>query len=82
MGFAPELFLSRNLLRTGRVEVFDEAVGLGAIIDEKGRRFPFHCVVIADGSRAIEVGRRVRFSIIEANLATIEAGAIESLAGE
>jgi len=45
----------------GVVEEFDAEVGLGTIVDDEGRRWPFHCTVIADGTRTIEVGTRVRF---------------------
>lgn len=46
----------------GTVTDFDEAAGLGMIIDSVGGTWPFHCISIADGSRKIEVGRRVTFS--------------------
>ena len=49
---------------TGVVTAFDEAVGLGEIASEDGRRFAFHCVAIADGSRTIEVGTAVEFELI------------------
>ena len=45
----------------GVVDSFDADVGLGVIIDLEGRPWPFHCTVIADGSRAIEPGTEVRF---------------------
>lgn len=45
----------------GTVVEFDEGVGLGVVSDENGRRWPFHCVSIADGSRTIDVGARVTF---------------------
>ncbi len=45
----------------GVVESFDDEVGLGVIVDEAAGRWPFHCTVIADGSRTIAAGTRVRF---------------------
>jgi cold shock CspA family protein len=45
----------------GVVESFDVEVGLGTIVDVEGRSWPFHCTVIADGSRDIAVGTRVHF---------------------
>jgi cold shock CspA family protein len=45
----------------GTVAGFDEAVGIGTIVTADGREFLFHCVEIADGSRAVEAGRAVRF---------------------
>lgn len=46
---------------TGRVSAFDAARGLGEIEDDTGTVWPFHCAVIADGSRRIEPGARVSF---------------------
>lgn len=46
----------------GTVRTFDEPAGLGEIVDDAGRVWPFHCVEIADGSRVIPVGTRVRFA--------------------
>ncbi len=42
------------------VVAFDEARGDGAVRDDLGREFYFHCVSIADGSRRVDVGTRVR----------------------
>jgi hypothetical protein len=44
----------------GVVDDFDERRGDGHVRSEVGDRFYFHCVNIADGSRRIEVGTRVR----------------------
>jgi cold shock CspA family protein len=46
---------------TGVVESFDDHRGDGWIRDERGRRLFLHCVMIADGSRTIQSGARVRF---------------------
>jgi cold shock CspA family protein len=59
----------------GIVESFDEAVGLGEVLADDGRRFPFHCIAIADGTRAIDVGALVRFDLL-AGLGRYEATAI------
>ena len=48
---------------TGRVASFDPEVGLGRVEADGGRTYPFHCVAIADGSRQIEPGTRVRFRV-------------------
>lgn len=45
----------------GVVSSFDADVGLGEIIDDEGRRWPFHCIEIADGTRQVAVGAAVRF---------------------
>ncbi|MEI6401660.1 MAG: hypothetical protein WCP59_05685 [Actinomycetota bacterium] len=47
----------------GVVESFDDVVGLGVVLASDGRRVPFHCIGIADGSRAIAVGTPVRFDL-------------------
>lgn len=53
---------------TGTVERFDEGSGLGEILLGDGRRIPFHCVSIADGSRRIDPGTsvsvRVEFRVV------------------
>ena len=48
----------------GTVAAFDDAVGLGEIDGEDGRRVPFHCVEIADGSRTILAGTAVEFALL------------------
>ena len=51
--------------RRGTVDTFDDDAGLGAIIAEgDGRRYPFHCIEIADGTRTIDAGTDVRFDVI------------------
>lgn len=47
----------------GTVTGFDEARGLGTVTSTTGTRWPFHCVSIADGTRTIEVGSAVSFSV-------------------
>ena len=47
----------------GVVESFDDAVGLGVVLTTGGRRVPFHCIGIADGSRTIAAGTPVRFDL-------------------
>ncbi len=47
----------------GTVTAFDAHRGLGEVEDENGRRYPFHCTRIADGSRQIPVGVKVEFSV-------------------
>jgi cold shock CspA family protein len=48
--------------RLGTVTAFDEALGYGSVLSEAVELF-FHCTQIADGTRAIEVGARVAFSV-------------------
>lgn len=49
--------------RQGRVETFDPDVGLGLLRSADGETYPFHCTAISDGSRRIEVGRAVAFTV-------------------
>ena len=48
---------------TGTVTAFDAERGLGEVTDAKGRRWPFHCAAIADGSRAVQIGTSVMFEV-------------------
>jgi cold shock CspA family protein len=48
----------------GVVVSFDGARGLGEVEGEDGRRYPFHCTRIADGSRTILVGAKVEFVVV------------------
>ncbi len=46
---------------TGYVTQFDRRIGLGEITDSDGRVWPFHCAMLTDGSRMVEVGTAVQF---------------------
>ena len=60
--------------RAGVVVAFDEAVGLGEIeAAADGRRYPFHCTQIADGSRSVPVGASVSFSVVAGRRGVWEA---------
>jgi cold shock CspA family protein len=48
----------------GTVSNFDKEVGLGEITSDDGRIVPFHCTVIADGSRDIAIGVTVEFELM------------------
>ena len=48
----------------GTVTTFDRVVGLGEITRDDGWLVPFHCIVIADGSRDIPVGTAVEFDLM------------------
>ena len=56
----------------GTVTMFDKQVGLGEITSVDGNVVPFHCIVIADGSRDIPVGVEVEFDVL-AKLGRYEA---------
>ena len=49
---------------TGTVTDFDREVGLGEVRATDGTVYPFHCIVIADGSRSVEVGAAVAFELL------------------
>lgn len=61
---------------TGTVASFEKDRGLGEIVTAGGAIYPFHCTAIADGSRDIEVGREVTFTISAGHLGRLEATAI------
>jgi CspA family cold shock protein len=48
----------------GTVTTFDKVVGLGEITRDDGAVVPFHCIVIADGSRDIPIGTEVEFDLM------------------
>ena len=48
----------------GTVTTFDKVVGLGEITRDDGAIVPFHCTVIADGSRDIPIGTQVEFDVM------------------
>ena len=62
---------------SGTVIEFDEYVGLGEVEGADGLRYLFHCVEIADGTRTIEVGTAVEFTVVPGHLGRWEAAAIE-----
>lgn len=68
--------MARNELHIGTVTMFDDAVGLGEVIDDAGRRHGFHCTAIADGSRTVAVGAAVRYSVIAGHAGSFEADAL------
>jgi cold shock CspA family protein len=67
---------------TGVVATFDEPRGLGTITADGadgtgGGELPFHCTAIADGTRTIPVGTRVRFEVVAGPAGRWEAARIE-----
>lgn len=49
--------------RVGQVVAFDARAGLGDIQDQQGTVWPFHCVSLSDGSRNVDVGTQVTFTV-------------------
>jgi len=56
--------LAHGTSRRGVVTGFDDGVGLGTISGADGAEHVFHCIEIADGSRAIDVGSEVSFDLL------------------
>jgi len=71
----------------GAVAEFDESTGLGIITVEDPAGpggapiLGFHCTQIADGSRSIVSGTKVRFKVSPSNLGILEAREIRSRPG-
>jgi cold shock CspA family protein len=64
---------------TGVVASFDARRGDGWLLSDDGERLYFHCVTIADGSRTVAVGQRVRAKRTAGHLGRDEATEIVSL---
>ena len=60
----------------GTVTAFDATTGLGEITGDDGASYPFHCTAIADGTRSIEVGRAVAFTVVAGHRGRLEAAGI------
>jgi len=62
--------------RTGVVTTYDDPAGIGTVTADEGDEHFFHCTAIADGSHTIEVGARVRFTVVAGRLGRWEAAAL------
>ena len=62
--------------KQGRVERFDEEVGIGSVRAEDGELYPFHCTQLVDGSRRVAVGTKVSFDVAAGHRGTWEARAL------
>jgi cold shock CspA family protein len=58
------------------VTSFDATRGLGTVTDDHGASFGFHATAIADGSRAIDVGTEVIFTVVPGHRGRYEARSI------
>jgi cold shock CspA family protein len=63
----------------GTVSAFDDHRGLGEITADDGVVYPFHCTVIADGTRTIAVGTAVEFAVVAGHLGRWEAAEVAPL---
>jgi len=57
----------------GTVTSFDDHAGLGEVSSNSGVTHAFHCTALADGSRTIEVGAQVTYSVAPAGAGRWEA---------
>jgi cold shock CspA family protein len=64
----------------GSVATFDAARGLGTVADDDGTSYGFHATAIADGSRRIEVGREVMFTVAPGHRGRYEARSLVTVA--
>lgn len=64
----------------GEVLAFDEARGTGSVRGDDGATLGFHCTQIADGSRRIPVGARVRYDLAASPLGVWEATRLDQVA--
>ena len=60
----------------GKVSAFDEAAGIGEVVSEAGKAYPFHCTQIADGTRAIPTDADVWFEVIAGHRGQWEASRV------
>ncbi len=60
-------------VRTGVVERFDAAEGLGVVRLDDGRRIGFHATQLRDGTRRIDVGAPVEATILPGHRGELEA---------
>jgi cold shock CspA family protein len=64
----------------GRVTSFDPTRGLGVVADDAGNVLDFHSTAISDGSRTIEVGTEVSFSVAPGHRGRYEARSLVPVA--
>jgi cold shock CspA family protein len=63
----------------GRVTSFDPGRGLGVVAEDAGDVLDFHATAIADGSRTIDVGTEVSFSVAPGHRGRYEARSLVPL---
>ncbi len=68
--------LGSGTLASGTVVEFDEHVGTGTVRAGDGRQLAFHCTGIVDGSRRIDVGTNVVFSVVAGHHGRWEAAEV------
>ncbi len=63
----------------GRVASFDPTRGLGTVDDDDGTSYGFHATAIAGGSRGIDVGTTVVFTVTPGHRGLYEARSLMSV---
>jgi cold shock CspA family protein len=66
--------------RLGRVASFDPTRGLGTVEDDRGTTYGFHATAIADGTRRIDVGAPVTFTVAPGHGGRCEARSLVAVA--
>jgi cold shock CspA family protein len=67
--------------RLGTVTAFDDHAGIGTVLDDTGTETFLHCTAIADGSRTVAVGARVRYRVVAGRRGCWEAAEVEVVHG-
>lgn len=62
---------------SGTVTAYDEHLGFGTVTVDGGGEHWFHCTQIADGSRTVPVGAKVRFGLAPGHHGRWEAIRVE-----
>ena len=65
--------------KLGAVSEFDDPRGLGVVRSDDGETFPFHCTALADGSRTVDVGARVVFTVAPGHRGRYEARSVTAV---
>lgn len=63
----------------GEVTSFDDGLAYGEVTDNDGDVFFFHCTQIVDGSRTIQVGAHVEFTLVPGHIGRWEASEVMPL---
>ncbi len=63
----------------GRVTSFDATRGLGTLRDDGGTDYDFHATAITDGTRRIDVGAAVTFTVSPGHRGRCEARSLVAL---
>jgi cold shock CspA family protein len=66
-------------LSHGRVTAFDARRGLGTVADAAGLEFDFHATALTDGSRRVEPGTEVTFSVVPGHRGRYEARGVSAV---